>query len=74
VVSGVLNGFGLTWFVLIGSSYTHCVSMGPNCSGSEAMVPFLVIAGVVLVTGVAVGLLGTVRDRDKSYGVHGGAA
>ena len=71
VLSGVLCGFGLTWLVLIGSNYTHCVSMGPNCVGGESMVPFLVIAGLVLLTGMAVGLAGSVRDRRKTRGVSG---
>ena len=69
-LSGVLCGFGLTWLVLIGSNYTHCVSMGPNCVGSEGMVPFLVIAGVVLLTGMAVGLAGSIQER-KTRGVSG---
>lgn len=73
VVSGVLCGFGLTWLVLIGSTYAQCVTMGPNCGGSEGMVPFLVIAGVVFVTGLAVGLLGLVRDRAKWHVVSRGA-
>ncbi|MEX2547398.1 MAG: hypothetical protein WD830_06360 [Chloroflexota bacterium] len=80
VVSGVLCGFGLTWLVLIGSGYTTCVSMGPNCSGSENMVPFLITAGVVFLAGLAVGLLGIVRDRDRDrdrgarHGAKGSAA
>jgi len=65
VLCGVLCGFGLTWLVLIGSNYTNCVSIGPNCQGSEGMVPFLVVAGLVFLTGVAVGVLGIARDRAK---------
>lgn len=64
-LSGGLCAFGLTWLVLIGTTYTNCVSMGPNCGGSEGMVPFLLLAGLIFVTGVSVGLLGIVRDRAK---------
>ncbi|MGI8929078.1 MAG: hypothetical protein ACR2H0_06410 [Candidatus Limnocylindrales bacterium] len=72
VFAGVLCGFGLTWLVIIGSTYTNCVSMGPNCVGSEGMVPFLVIAGVVFLSGVVVGLLGVVRDLETRHGVRRG--
>ncbi len=65
VFSGLLCGFGLTWLVLIGSNYTNCLSMGPNCVGSESMVPFLIIAAVVFMAGLAIGLLGTVRHRSN---------
>ena len=65
VFSGVLCGFGLTWLVVIGSGYTRCLSMGPNCVGSESMVPLLGIAAVVVVAGLAVGLLGAVRRRNE---------
>jgi uncharacterized membrane protein YGL010W len=66
VVSGVLCGFGLVWLVLVGGSYTRCVAMGPNCSGSENLVPFLIIAGVAFVVGVALGLRAVIRDRAKA--------
>lgn len=60
-LSGGLCGFVLTWLVVIVSTYMNCVSMGPNCGGSEGMVPFLLLAGLILLTGVAVGLLGMAR-------------
>ena len=66
VLSGVLCGFGATWLVLIGSSYRRCIAMGPDCGGGEGMVPFLVIAGVVFLAGVAVGFLGIARDRHRT--------
>ncbi len=73
-LSGGLCAFGLTWLVLIGSTYMNCVSMGPNCAGSENMVPFLIIAAVVFVAGLAAGLLGIVRDRASRYGIKRSAA
>ena len=66
VVSGVLSGFGLVWLVLVGNNYTRCVAMGPDCSGSENLVPFLIIAGVAFVGGVVVGLRAIVRDRART--------
>ena len=65
-VSGVLTGFGGVWLVLVGGSYTRCVAMGPDCGGSENLVPFLIIAGLAFIAGVAIGLRGIVRDRDRA--------
>ncbi len=60
---GSLCGFGLTWLVVGGSTFLRCESMGQDCAGSEGFVPYLIAAGVILIAGVAVGVLGIVRVR-----------
>ena len=54
-LSGALIGWGATWVVLGGRTYVHCLSMGPDCGGSEGILAFVLIGAAVLLLGLAVG-------------------
>ena len=62
---GGLIGFGGTWLVVGGSTYTSCLARAPDCDPGSGFVPFLAIAGIVVLTGVLVGILGIARDRKE---------
>ena len=56
-LSGASCGFGLTWLIVIGTSYARCVSIEPNCVFGDGRLPPLVVAAVVLTIGFAVGVV-----------------
>lgn len=60
---GALVAFGLTWVVLIGSTYMRCQAMGPDCVSSGGEVAFVAIGGLLMVGGLA--LTGTLLFESK---------
>ena len=64
-LAGGMGGWGLTWLVIGGTTYASCLGRGPDCVPSEATVPFLAVAAVIVLTGAAIGLLAIARDRAK---------
>lgn len=62
-LSGALVGWGTMWVVLIGSTYTRCVSMGADCVGSDGIAVWLAFGVVVLTAGIAVGSLMWIRKQ-----------
>jgi hypothetical protein len=69
-LSGALVGWGGTWVALGGRTYSHCVSMGPNCGGSEGILAFVLIGAVVLFAGLVVGWLALRRSREPEAARH----
>src|SRR5918998_6039355 len=53
-LGGVIFGWGMCWFLLIGSNYLRCLSMGPDCGGADGMVPFVAVGAGLALAGIGV--------------------
>jgi hypothetical protein len=62
-LAGGLCGIGGTWLVVGGSTYMDCLARAPNCDPGGGSVPFLIVAGMLLVAGVLIAAVGLSRAR-----------
>ena len=53
-LGGAIFGWGMCWFLLIGSNYLRCVSMGPDCGGGEGMLAFAAVGAGLALVGIGV--------------------
>jgi hypothetical protein len=67
-LAGGLVGWGLTWIVVIGSTYNRCISMGPDCVGADGMLPFIAIGALLVGVGAVVAALAEIRRRRLRLG------
>lgn len=69
-VAGGTMGWGLTWVVLAGLQFSVSLNNVPDSGNTEGLVPFLVLAGSIFLTGVAAGAVGLLRNRAKGPGLR----
>lgn len=62
-LAGGLIAWGMTWLVLIGRTYTDCLSRYPDCD-PDGVVPFLVAAGGMVLASLALGVITALRARN----------
>jgi len=62
-LAGALCAFGLTWVLLIGSTYMRCQSMGPDCVMGGGELVFVGIGALLLLGGVVLSALLLVESR-----------
>jgi hypothetical protein len=55
MVAGTFIGWGVSWIVLIGSTYARCQSAGPDCVSSGGELAFIAIGAFLALIGVAIG-------------------
>ena len=66
MLAGVLVAFGLTWVVLIGSTYARCLSMGSDCVAGGGEPVFLAVGLLVAVGGLLLSARLLYESRNKA--------
>src|SRR5688500_10987998 len=64
---GAIFGWGMCWFLLIGSNYVRCVSMGPDCGGADGMVAFVGVGGALALAGIGLATLERVSGLYRRF-------
>jgi hypothetical protein len=55
VIAGTLIGWGVSWIVLIGSTYARCQAAGPDCVSGGGELAFVGVGVFLVLLGVATG-------------------
>ena len=61
-LGGAIFGWGTCWFLLSGSNYLRCVSMGPDCGGADGMLAFVGVGAALVLAGIGVATFGPLSN------------